>query len=76
MIEKGTWLTISIKDYRENVLEILPEPEEIEEETDEQISGMCRLMFRDMAVDCSVMLLSYSISSGALESLIFFNHTL
>ena len=50
MIEKGTWLTISIKDYRENVLEILPEPEEIEEETDEQISGMFRLMFRDMAI--------------------------
>jgi hypothetical protein len=40
LMEKGTWLHIGIRDYRDYVLKILPDIEEVEEETDEQISGI------------------------------------
>jgi len=40
LLERGTWLHIGIRDYRDYVLQILPEPAELEEETDEQISGI------------------------------------
>ena len=40
LMEIGTWLHIGIRDYKDFVLEIAPEPVELEEETDEQISGI------------------------------------
>jgi len=40
LMELGAWLHIGIRDYKSYVLQIQPEPAELEEETDEQISGM------------------------------------
>ena len=40
LMQSGTWLHIGIRDYREYVLKIVPEPKDMEEETDEQISGI------------------------------------
>ena len=40
LMQQGTWLHIGIRDYKDFVLQIAPEPTELEEETDEQISGI------------------------------------
>ena len=52
LMEKGTWLHIGIRDFREFILEIQPDDEEIEEDTDEQISVIPRELMTEKDFSC------------------------